>query len=290
MTKIQTLCITVVALITVTSCVRKSTGADAATAADSLSRAELTEALADRDRLLDLVNEINSGMTQIKQLENILTVSNDLPGENTNQRQQIQEDIAAIQNALQQRRERLVELEKKLESSSTANVNLRKTIAGLRTTIDQQTAEIATLKDNLSQAQEHIGVLDATVDSLNIAVTTVTDERNAAQNESETLANELNTCYYAIGSKSELKNRNIIETGFLRKTKLLKGDFDQSFFTVADKRTLSRIALHSRKAEVLTNQPAGSYIIDDENGQKVLVITNSDAFWSMSNYLVVKID
>lgn len=290
MTKIQTLCLAVATLMTVTSCNRTSSSSGNTSTADSLSRAELTEALADRDQLLDLVNEINSGMSQIKQLENILTVSNNLPGESTTQRQQIQDDIAAIQSALQQRRERLAELEKKLQSSSSTNANLRQTIAGLRTTIDQQTAEIANLKDNLNQAQEHIGVLDAAVDSLNTAVTTVTDERNAAQTESETLANELNTCYYAVGSKSELKDRHIIETGFLRKTKLLKGDFDQSFFTVADKRTLSRIALHSRKAEVLTNQPSGSYIIDDDNGQKVLVITNPDAFWSMSNYLVVKID
>lgn len=70
----------------------------------------------------------------------------------------------------------------------------------------------------------------------------------------------------------------------------MKGDFDQSFFTTADKRTLTRIALHSKKAEVLTNQPAGSYNIADENGQKVLVITNPEQFWSLSNYLVVKID
>lgn len=254
------------------------------------SREELVTAVAERDQLLGLVNEINEGMSQIKQLENILTVSNNMPGENATQREQIQSDIAAIQKALQDRRQKLEELEKKLSSSNRNNENLRQTINGLRAQIDSQAEEIATLKSNLGEAQQRIGQLDAAVDSLTTTVTAVTDERDMAQEESVSLANELNTCYYAIGSKSELKDRNIIETGFLRKTKLMKGDFDQSFFTTADKRTLSRIALHSKKAEILTNQPEGSYILNDDNGQKVLVITNPDAFWSLSNYLVIKID
>lgn len=259
-------------------------------ALNQATREELASAVAERDQLFSLYNDISQGMDQIKQLENILTVSNNIPGESTTQREQIMSDIAAIQKALQDRREKLAELEKKLANSNQSNNTLRQTISNLRAQLETQSAEIVTLKDNLTQAQKRIGELDAAVDSLSSTMAVVTDERNVAQEESVNLANELNTCYYAIGSKSELKDRHIIETGFLRKTKLLKGDFDQSFFTTADKRTLSRIALHSKKAEVLTNQPEGSYIIDSDNGQKVLVITNPDAFWSLSNYLVVKID
>ena len=70
----------------------------------------------------------------------------------------------------------------------------------------------------------------------------------------------------------------------------MKGDFDNSFFTLADKRTLMTNDLNSDKAEILTNQPAGSYVISQGNGHKVLRITNPQAFWSLSNYLVIKID
>ena len=268
----------------------KSERAKESEALNQATREELATAVAERDQLFSLYNDINQGMEQIKQLENILTVSNALPGESVSQREQIMSDIAAIQKTLQERREKLSELEKKLASSNQSNNTLRQSIANLRAQLESQTEEIISLKDNLEQARQRIGKLDATVDSLTTTVTTVTDERDVAQEENVNLANELNTCYYAIGSKSELKDRHIIETGFLRKTKLMKGDFDQSFFTTADKRTLSRIALHSKKAEVLTNQPEGSYIIDSDNGQKVLVITNPDAFWSLSNYLVLKID
>ncbi len=254
------------------------------------TKQELETAVADRDQLLSLVNEINTGMDQIKQLENILTVTNNMPGETKGQREQIQSDIAAIQKALQERRLKLAELEKKLDSSNLTNNNLRKTIASLRNRIDGQAKEIETLKSNLGEANARIGQLDAAVDSLNTTVSDVANERDLAQQESIELANELNTCYYVIATKSELKDHKIIETGFLRKTKLMKGDFDQNFFTTADKRVLTSIALHSNKAEVLTNQPKASYNIEDNNGQKILKITNPDLFWSLGNYLVIKID
>ena len=288
MKKALTLCL--IAAFGLASCNTGKSDEEKKESMEDAQSAELAAAIADRDQLLALVGDINQGMEQIKQLENILTVSNNAPGESSARREQIQSDIAAIQKALQERRERLAELEKKFEQSSVDNSKLRKTISSLRDQIDSQSSEIASLKENLGMAQKRIGQLDAAVDSLTTTVTTVTDERNIAQDENVALANELNTCYYAIGSKSELKDRHIIETGFLRKTKLMKGDFDQSFFTTADKRTLSRIALHSKKAEIMTNQPSGSYVINDDNGQKVLVITNPDAFWSLSNYLVIKID
>lgn len=252
------------------------------------SKAELVAAVADRDQLLTLVGEISTDMEQIKQLENILTVSGGT--ETPSQREQIRNDIAAIQKTLQERREKLADLEKKLASSSQSNSVMKNTIASLRQQIDSQTAEINSLRANLDEAKAQIGTLDAQVDSLNTTVTTVVAQRDSTDMQNEQLANELNICYYAIGTKSELKENRIIETGFLRKTKLMKGDFDRNFFTVGDKRTLTTIDLNSDKAEILTNQPAGSYVISQGNGHKTLRITNPAAFWSLSNYLVIKID
>jgi len=249
---------------------------------------ELRAAVADRDQLLNLVNEISGGMEQIKQLENILAVNaqNETPG----QRDQIMTDIAAIQQTLAERRQRLEELEKKLNRSNINNSNLKKTIAQLQSQIESQTREIETLRGNLDEAKAHIDNLNVQVDSLSSTVNTVVAERDSTNKANAELTNELNTCYYAIGSKTELKENKIIETGFLRKTKIMEGDFDRNFFTKADKRTLTKIDLNSTKVEILTKQPADSYSIDDVNGHKVLRITNPARFWSHSNYLVIKID
>ena len=101
-----------IAALGLTACDSKSKKAEDEAIAQA-SREELASAVADRDQLLTLVNEINQGMDQIKQLENILTVSNNIPGETMTQREQIQSDIAAIQKALQDRREKLAEKKKK---------------------------------------------------------------------------------------------------------------------------------------------------------------------------------
>lgn len=279
-----------VAAMLVSSCAKKvnETEEQEAQALQEATRQELEAAVADRDQLLSLVNEISTDMDQIKQLENILTVSNQ--GEGASQRARLESDIAAIQATLQQRREQLAQLERKLANSNLNNTRLQETIANLRSQIDSQAAEIENLRASLNEAHGQIDNLNAKVDTLNTTINQVTDERNIAQQESTDLANELNTCYYVVASKDELRAHRILETPFLRKARLLKGDFDQSFFTTADKRNLHHIALHSKKAKVLSNQPAESYTIVEEGGQKVIQIKDANKFWSLSNYLVVQID
>lgn len=259
-------------------------------AINAATREELAQAVSQRDELLQLVNEINGDMAQVKEIEGVLSSSVYMEGDMPTQREQLRADLASIQKTLKERRERLAQLEAQLKKSNLDNNSLTATINSLRQQIDSQTAEINNLTASLNTARAEIGKLSTTVDSLSTTVTSVTDERNQAEKRSEELDNELNTCYYAYGSKNELKQHKIIETGFLRKTKILKGEFDQSFFTTADKRQLSRLPLHAKKAKILTNQPSGSYTLEKVDNQMVLVITNPDAFWSLSNYLVIETD
>lgn len=250
----------------------------------------LKMALANQDSLFSLLNDITEGMGQIKDMEKILSSTSDLGAESQSKKEQIRNDMIAIQKALQDRRERLAELESKLAKQSSYNTTLKRTIENLKAEIATQETTILTLRNDLTAANIKIEELDMRVDSLNTTVANVTHEKELAQEESANLANELNTCYYAIGTKNELKKNNIIETGFLRKTKIMSGDYEQSYFTKADKRQLTTIALHSDKAKILTIQPSSSYEIVDSNGMKVLKITNADKFWSLSNYLVIQVD
>lgn len=254
-------------------------------------RDSLQEALANQDSLLVLVSEISAGMDEIKSLENILASTTNLTAETTDRRQKIKDDMMAIQNELNQRRQRLAELEGRLNQSNANNANLRRAISTLKGQIAEQVSTIESLRGDLASANIYIDKLTQSNDSLNATVETTLEQKNVLEEEKTALTNELNTCYYVIGSKSELKDHKIIETGFLRKTKIMPEDFEHSYFTTADKRQLVALPLHSKKAEVLTNQPSGSYVIStDSDGSKVLTITNPDRFWSTSNYLVIKID
>lgn len=253
-----------------------------------VSKQELATALNERDQLLSLVKEVSTGLEQIKQFENIMTVSAGHPEKNTSQQAQILADISNLKERIQQRKKQLEELETKLQHSTINNKELRETIEALQVQIDSQIEEIESLKQQLTAANEHIGALNNKVDSLNTTVTTVTGERNAAQEASVKLENDLNTCYYMIATKQELKSHHIIETGFLRKTKLMKSDFDKGCFIISDKRTLNALPLNVSKVKVLTNHPETSYELVDENGQKMIKITNPEQFWSLTNYLVVQ--
>lgn len=281
-----------VAALALTGCDSAEKKAEAARqeALNQATREELATAVADRDQLLELVNEINDGMTQIRQMENIL--ASPTSGETVSQREQLTANIQMIQNTLRERREKLADLEKRLNGSNLTNSKLQSTITSLRSQLDQQAAEIQTLTTSLDDARARIGELDIAVDSLNTTVADVIALKDSTETANTSLTNELNTCYYAVGSKNELKENGLISTGFLRKTKLdlADGSYNSSFFTKADKRNLPAINLNSNKAKVMTSHPDGSYNIVEDNGHKVLQITNPVAFWSLSNYLVVQID
>lgn len=251
------------------------------------SREQLEEAISDRDELLQLTGDIQANIDEIKQLENIVSSPS---AETPDRRAQVRADLDAIRQALIDKQARLDQLEKKLKDSSLNNQTLVNTIAQLRQQIENQTAEIDRLNTELKQANTRIAELGTQVDSLNTTVTNVTSERDAAEEKATQAENDLNRCYYAVGSSKELKDHKILQGGFLKKTKIMAGDFDNNFFTTADKRSLKTIPLYSKKAEVMTQQPKDSYTISDRNGQKVLTITNPTAFWQRSNYLVVKID
>lgn len=261
-------------------------------------KGDLAETLATQDSLLVLVNDISEGMSQIKDLEKIISTPGSLNGESASRKEQIRNDMIAIQQSLQERRQRLAELEKKLEGMSGENSTLKRTISNLKAQIADQQTEIATLTNQLASANIKIEELTTTVTDLNTKVDTLKSDvaaESAARAAAEAAAvqseNELNTCYYAIGSNKELKDRGIIESGFLRKTKIMRGDFDMAYFTAADKRTLKEIPTHSNKAQVMTSQPKESYIITEgAGGQKVIRITDPAKFWQLSNFLVIKVD
>ena len=252
----------------------------------------INTANAEKDSLMQLMSDIADGMTQIKEMEDIISVNN-LNGETPDRKKQLRDDIVLIQQSINKHKQRLAELEKRLKQSTNYNSKMEKSIAMMKQQLEEQQNNINNLTEQLEAAHIQIKNLNQSVDSLNTVNKNVTKEKEAAEQETKKLTNEvtnLNSCYYVIGSKKELKEHKIIETGFLRKTKILEGDFEMSYFTKADRRTLSEILLHSDKVQLMTNHPKDSYEIIDRGNVKTLHILNSDRFWGKSNFLVVKVD
>lgn len=265
-----------------------------ANAENTQLKGDLQETLATQDSLFALLNDITDGMNQIKDLEKIITTPADLSGESASRKDQIKQDMMAIQMSLQERRQRLEVLENKLKQSGAQNATLTKTIQNLKNQIAEQQTEITTLTNKLAEANiqieqlgNEVNQLNTAVDSLNTGLTQEKNERQLAELEAQTATNELNTVYYAIGTKNELKQNKLWDWNNTKKS----ANANMSYFTRADKRTLTLIPLHSKKAEVRSGQPTDSYSFDtDANGQKVLRITDPGKFWQRTDYLIIKVD
>ena len=86
--------------------------------------------------------------------------------------------------------------------------------------------------------------------------------------------------------ESMIKYGEILEKGDVLKS----ADFNKDYFTQIDIRTDKEIKLYSKRAELLTTHPAGSYeLVKDAKGQLTLKITNPTEFWSVSRYLVIQV-
>lgn len=199
-----------------------------------ISKQELADALAERDQLLGIVKEITVSMEKIKHIENIMAAPCRSAGDRPQQRDRILSDMAAVQQSLRARRIQLNSLERQLQESSLYSEELQSIIEALRGQIDSQIKDITAM-------HKHIASANATIDLeqqgrlLNSTVADVNEILDASHEESARLENELNTCYYIVATRSELKKHQILETGFLRRTRLLNADFDRKFFSTDDK-------------------------------------------------------
>ena len=297
MKKISIALIMVTVLSVMIGSCKKDNAADGQrTNEDSLLNIALNDSLAtvraEKDSLAVLMTEVSDGMNEIMDMQQLISAAN-LDIETRDRKAEIRNNIEAIKRAIDLRQKRLLQLEDRLRQSVTYTDEMKHSIESLKKQLTKQQGIIEDLTAKLAAANVTITNLNTRVDSLKTENKVVTQEKIRAQEESTRLTaevNNLNECFYVVGPKKELKQQKIIETGFLRKTKVMEGDYTKSYFTKADKRTLNTIALHSKKAQVMSKHPAGSYSIEEAGGQKVLHILDPNKFWELSNYLVVKID
>lgn len=246
-------------------------------------------ALANADSMFSVLYDVTTGLEQISRLEHLLDAQ--INAESPSARHDIETQMAAIQKGLIERRKRIAELEAKLGSNAAENSKLRKQLDALRQQIDGQAATVAELTERLTAANYRIETLVDSVSYLQASVDTISAEKAEVEAERNQAVSDLNAVYYVIGTSKELREHSFISGGgFLKKTKVLDGDFDKDYMTRADRRTLTTIPTDAPNAKVMTQQPKDSYRLErSANGTYSLVITDADRFWATSNLLVIEV-
>ena len=251
---------------------------------DSL-RTELNTRNAEFDEIMGAFNEIQEGFKEINEAENRVNLNGEVI-ESQSEADRIKSDIRFISDKLKSNRDRIAELEKQLNNSSYNTAQLRKTLKGLTEELNAKQQQIETLQTELASKNIRIAELDEAVNDLNKNV-----EELSAENEEKTKTvsaqdKALNTAWYVFGTKSELKDQKILRKGDVLKD----NDFNKDYFTKIDIRKEREIKLYSKRAEVLTNHPEGSFqLVKDNKEQLVLKITDPQTFWSVSRYLVIQV-
>ena len=172
-----------------------------------------------------------------------------------------------------------------MRESSFKSSELKRTVDNLIKQMEEKDEQLKQLRAELAAKDIHIAELDQTISDLN---TNMSDLKTESEQKTQTINSQdkqLNTAWFAFGTKKELKAQNILVKG-----KGLQGNFNKSYFTKIDIRVEKEIKLYSKSAKILTMHPSSSYsLTTDAKDQYVLRITNPDIFWSTSKYLVIQV-
>lgn len=250
-------------------------------------RDSLDRVIAQKDNeindMVSTMNDIEEGFRAISAAENRVSVARQ--GEGASMKERIQENMAFIQQTMNQNRELISKLRNQLRQSSVKGDQLRRTLDNLQKQLEEKDSQLKQLMADLQAKDIHITELTEQVSDLS---ENVKELREDTKQKATTISNQdkqLHTAWFVFGTKRELKEQGIIEDG-----RVLEGNFNKDYFTKIDIRVDKEIKFYSRSAEMLTAHPASSYVLErDANRQYVLRITSPEQFWSTSKYLVVQV-
>ena len=262
-------------------------GAKKAEAQARAERDSLNQVIAQKDDeindMMTTLIDIEEGFREITEAQNRVTLAKS--GEGTNTKQSIAENFQFIQSMMQQNKDLINKLKQQVRESSIKGDKLKKVIASLQETMEKKDQQITELSEQLELKNIHIGELKYAINSLKEDARSLQDENDAQSKTINAQDKQLNTAWFAYGTKDELKKQRILDGG-----KVLQGSFNKEYFTKIDIRVDKEIKLYSKSAKVMTAHPTSSYTLQqDANKQYVLRITDPQAFWSTSKYLVVQV-
>jgi DNA repair exonuclease SbcCD ATPase subunit len=238
--------------------------------------------------ILQSFNEIESNLAVIKQKESVISsTSNKEMSPDVKTR--INDDIKVINDLMGKNKREVSRLHQLLKASNLKIEEVQRIMADLNQRVAQRDSQINVMKTDLAS-------LNFSIESLNASMDTLKTQKSALASTVEDRTTKLNTAYYVIGTKKKLLTDNIVsKTGGIigiSSSIKLRPDFNDQKFEKVDIRQLSEIPINSKKPQLVTTHPAGTYeLVKNSSGMvEDLKILNPEKFWSTSKYLVVMLN
>ncbi len=245
------------------------------------SNDSLRTVLAEKDAtitdLLGTMNIIEDGFKKINEMQGRINASS--ATSEVAYADALKSDIDAIVNTLANNKKEIEKLKQQVMGDKKVSKELKTKIANLENMLIEKSKELNAMVQALAEKDIHINRLDS-------IITGLTKENTGQELRLIEQEQQLNNVWYAIGTKSELKEQNILSSGEVMREK----NVNFKYFTKADKRELTTINTYAKRAKLLTNHPEGSYTLErNAEKQYILTITAPDDFWSASKYLVIQV-
>lgn len=247
----------------------------------------LRQVIAERDSqingIMATMNEIQEGFNEISDAEQRVNIMRG--DERADKAGQIKESVRLIADRMDLNRKLIKKLRTQLRESDFKSSELKRAIANMLRQLEAKDQQLQQLRDELEAKDIHIAELDQTIEGLHGNVSDLEAESAAKTQTINSQEAQLNTAWYAYGTKGELKEQLILDGG-----KVLRQNFNRGYFRKIDIRVTKEIKFYSKSARILTSHPQGSYELrTDSNRLYYLTITNPQLFWSTSRYLVVQV-
>ena len=232
-------------------------------------------------------NEIQENLAAIKAKQNIISSVGKNPEGVKNSKEQIIEDIQAINELMEKNKNKLAVLQNKLRKSEEKAGQSEAKVAELE-------KFIAHLNDQLAAQVVEIDQLKMDLEKMNMQMADLNQKYQSTVAESKQKTTQLNTAWYAMGTTKELMAKGVItkEGGIIGigKSKKLSENLNKEYFSKIDITEKKTIPIGAKKARLLSNHPSGSYVIAGDKTADKLVINNVEEFWAASKYLVILIE
>lgn len=229
------------------------------------------------DNMVEIINAMSAAMDSIQiQEKMIFNMQEGTP------KNQVIAKLKAFQELLASKQAEIDKLNIENKSQKNTIANLKKMVAFLQGELDAKSKQI----ENMVELMEK---KDASISSLRYNLNEKEKEAEYLKDQNFEQDQQINTVYYIIGTKDELKEKGLMTGGFLSKKRAEYANIDKSYFIKRDMRGLDKIDIDSKKAKIITEKPASSYTLTkNENGSTTLTITDKNAFWKASPFLIIQ--
>jgi len=246
------------------------------------------------DQIMKSVNQIYVDLERAKSKEaKLVKSSREVEGKPKLTQEQVRkailDELYAVGSNLRANSRKVKDLQHKLSGAAVKYSSLEQLVDNLKASVAEREQSIATLE---SQVRNLEGTIATKSRELGEKDAMITAKDNAISDQ----RTRINTVYYIVGKKDELKEKGIISDeggflwGLLGSTTTLSAEADASDFKSIDMTQSPAIHVEGKVDEILPKRSASSFqLAQMGNHEGYVMIKNPKAFWK-EKYLVIVLD